>query len=145
MTKELGNWALISLTCLGRLLCNLIQHCWDAFLNLSWCFMMLASAYRNTTLTIRITLHQYWIVNNFSYSCLPWLNLWFMNRITDKCIICNQPQHVISHRDYKKFKECIHPLKQACGKGIDMIYDYDGRLRTYLLKMEYICSYARPG
>lgn len=47
-------------------------------------------------------------------------------------------------RDFKKFKECLHPLKKACGKGIDMIYDYDGRLRTYLLKMEYICSYARP-
>jgi len=50
-----------------------------------------------------------------------------------------------SNRDFKKFKECLHPLKQACGMGIDMIYDYDGRLRTYLLKMEYICSYARPG
>ena len=37
----------------------------------------------------------------------------------------------------------MRETNRTCAEGTKLIYAYDGRLRTYLLKMEYICHEAR--
>ncbi len=48
-------------------------------------------------------------------------------------------------RDFKEYKRCVRPIKKQCSSGTKLVYDYDGRLRTYILKMEYICNGIKLG
>ena len=40
---------------------------------------------------------------------------------------------------------CLGPIEEKCKEGMDTLLSYDGGLRTYLLKMEYICGDAKNG
>ena len=48
-------------------------------------------------------------------------------------------------RQYRDYKQCIRPLMSGCRKGVQKVLDYDGRLRTYTMKMDYICKDAKTG
>ena len=40
---------------------------------------------------------------------------------------------------------CLGPIEEKCAEGIETLLSYDGGLRTYLLKMQYICGEAKDG
>ena len=40
---------------------------------------------------------------------------------------------------------CLGPIEEKCKEGMETLLSYDGGLRTYLLKMEYICADAKNG
>ena len=48
-------------------------------------------------------------------------------------------------RDYRLYMRCLGPIEEKCKEGMDTLLSYDGGLRTYLLKMEYICGDAKNG
>ncbi len=57
----------------------------------------------------------------------PWYNFWF------------------SCRQYRGYMRCLGPIEENCSEGIDTMLSYDGGLRTYLLKMDYICNEVKEG
>ena len=45
----------------------------------------------------------------------------------------------------RKYRTCIKPVKQECKEGVEQLYEQNGTLRIYLLKMDYICREEKEG
>jgi len=44
------------------------------------------------------------------------------------------------YRTYREYKLCVRPIKKACRRGVQLVYDHQSALRLYRLKMDFICS-----
>lgn len=42
-------------------------------------------------------------------------------------------------RDYDDYEKCVGSLIQTCPIGTRMVYEFDSRLRTYVMKLRHIC------
>ncbi|ELU10939.1 hypothetical protein CAPTEDRAFT_222507 [Capitella teleta] len=41
---------------------------------------------------------------------------------------------------YDAFRRCVRPIRKSCPHGVRLIYDSEGPIRTYMYKMQYVCS-----
>ena len=51
----------------------------------------------------------------------------------------------VSDRGFRQYRQCVRPIKHTCPLGTDVMYGYDSRLRTYLLKLDFICRVHKTG
>jgi hypothetical protein len=42
--------------------------------------------------------------------------------------------------EFDAYEECLAPIQDNCPEGLQLIKDYDGKSRTYMLKLQYICQ-----
>ena len=52
---------------------------------------------------------------------------------------------IVLFRGYRTYTTCLGAIEESCKEGIDTLFSYDGGLRTYLLKLDYICNDAKDG
>ena len=73
------------------------------------------------------------------YKCCFWFHgkSRFENRVQLMCFV--------SDRGFRQYRQCVRPIKHTCPLGTDVMYGYDSRLRTYLLKLDFICRVHKTG
>ena len=52
---------------------------------------------------------------------------------------------VVVDRAFQHYTSCVRDIVDSCPHGVQLLYDFDNRLRTYNSRMEYICNEVKDG
>ena len=47
--------------------------------------------------------------------------------------------------DYREYRHCTRETRAECKRGVELMYEQDGKLRSMMLKLEYICKESKAG
>ena len=52
----------------------------------------------------------------------------------------NYDSIIFCYRSFTRYQACFDDIRQSCPEGVKNILDYNADLRSYMLKMDYICN-----
>ncbi len=78
--------------------------------------------------------------NRFCINCTK--SLWSNETNTETTVKAVWP---LLFRDLSSYERCVQPIRESCPEGTEILFSFDGPLRTYLLKMKYLCEKAKEG
>ena len=47
--------------------------------------------------------------------------------------------------DYRQYRNCTRETRLECKRGVQLMYEQDGNLRSLMLKLDYICKESKAG